>query len=62
MMASLNAPHRCDRQKVCETNSFDKSKESSFMPLFSDDERTAALAALAERRRVVLESMQTRWR
>src|SRR4051812_37176993 len=25
LLASLNAPHRCDRQKVAETNSFDKS-------------------------------------
>jgi hypothetical protein len=28
--------------------------------VFSDDERAAALAALAERRRVVLEKMQTK--
>src|SRR3954463_13382278 len=59
-LASLNAPHRGDRQKVCETISFDKSKESSFVPLFSDEERTAGLAALADRRRVVMERMQTR--
>jgi hypothetical protein len=45
-LASLNAPHRCDRQKVGETNSFDKSKEYSFIPEFTDTERAAALAAL----------------
>ncbi|MFL5287144.1 MAG: hypothetical protein ACJ8AW_40790 [Rhodopila sp.] len=59
-LASLNAPRPCDRQNVAETNSFDRSKEYSFVPVFSDDERAAALAALAERRRVVLEKMQTR--
>ena len=57
-LASLNAPHRRDRQKVAETNSFDKSKEF-LVPVFSDDERAAAQAALAERRQVVLERMQT---
>jgi hypothetical protein len=56
-LTSLNAPRHCDRQNVAETNSFDRSKESSFVPLFSDDERAAALAALAERRRVVLEML-----
>jgi hypothetical protein len=61
-LASLNAPRRCGRQNVRETNSFDKSKESSFVPVISDDERAAALAALADRRRVVLERMQTRTR
>lgn len=59
-LASLNAPLRCDRQNVRETNSFDKSKESSFVPVFSDDERAAGLAALAERRRVVEARMQTK--
>jgi hypothetical protein len=59
-LASLNAPHRCDRQKVAETNSFDESKESSFVPRFSDAERVAAAAALAERRRVIEERMLTR--
>ena len=59
-LASLNAPLRWDRQKVAETNSFDKSKESSFVPVFSDEERAAALAALADRRQVVLERMQTK--
>jgi hypothetical protein len=59
-LASLNAPRRCDRQNVRETNSFDKSKESSFVPVFSDEERAAALAALADRRQVVLERMQTK--
>jgi hypothetical protein len=59
-LASLNAPIRCDRQNVPETKSIDKSIDYSFVSVFSDDERAAALAALAERRRVVLEKMQTK--
>lgn len=47
------APLPSGGQKGRETKSIDKSMDCTSLPLFSYDERVAAQAALAERRRVI---------